>query len=230
MGIDGILTRNRILVGRDEFGLPASSELRVVVSMLSLRVLELRRVGSERIGDSGGGREGVEAGFGLGDGFGAALNDFLALDLVVEDVVLVEGGRGVDAFLCVPCMLVGTLVRRSLGFGEVCMPLRLRLVILFVLGGCSCMGIALVRADLRFPSSMKVVGPSAPIFFHGGDSTFGRRIGLDGVVSRTRRRLAGRSSSWTSWSSLSTCPAGGVAFPGPSSPFVSGFAGGSPSC
>jgi hypothetical protein len=62
--------------------------------------------------------------------------------------------------------------------------------------GCSTRGTALIRPDLRRPSSVtNLVGPSASIFFHGGDSTFGLRALLFGVVSRTRRRLAGGPSS-----------------------------------
>lgn len=194
----GTLTRRRILVGLDELGLTSNSEARATVSKLSLRVLELRRVGSDGFGDSVGGCLGAAAGPVLGDGFGALLNDFLELDLVAGVGALAEAGRGVDAVFGVPLMLIGVLVRRSFWFGAVCIPFRAPRVIRFVLRGSNSTGSALVRPDLRFPSSMKVVGPSASIFFQGGDSTLDRRMGLGGVVSRTRRLFAGGSSSWAS--------------------------------
>lgn len=49
-----------------------------------------------------------------------------------------------------------------------------------------------MRPDLRRPFSRYVVGPSADIFFHGGDSGFGFRA-LGGVVSLVLRLLDGRS-------------------------------------
>ena len=62
--------------------------------------------------------------------------------------------------------------------------------------GCSSRGTVLMRPDLRRPSrAVNVDGPSASIFFQGGDSSFGFRSVLFGVVSRTRRRLAGGPSS-----------------------------------
>lgn len=70
-------------------------------------------------------------------------------------------------------------------------------------GGCwsalwSCAGARLIRPDLRLPSSVKEVGPSASNFFHGGDSSLTSRVllgGGGGVLSRTLRRLVGRSSN-----------------------------------
>lgn len=168
------------------------------MSRLFFRVLELRRVGSARLGDSVGGHDGVEVVLVFGDGFGVLVIDFFELDFAPEGGALAEDNRGVGAFLCVPLVLA----RRSLGFrwlGEGCVlfgvPFREPLVIRLVVRGNNSIGSALVRPDRRFPSSMKVVGPSASIFFQGGDSTLERRIGLWGVVSRTRRRLAGGSSS-----------------------------------
>lgn len=58
------------------------------------------------------------------------------------------------------------------------------------------MALALMRPDLRLPSSVKVVGPSASTFFQGGDTTFDLRAELGGgVESRVRRRFDGRSSA-----------------------------------
>lgn len=54
----------------------------------------------------------------------------------------------------------------------------------------------LIRPDLRRPSrAVKEEGPSATIFFHGGDSGLGRREWFSGVASRTRRRFVGGPSS-----------------------------------
>lgn len=62
-----------------------------------------------------------------------------------------------------------------------------------------------MRPDLRLPLSMKVVGPSAVTFFHGGEMCFffWADPGAGGVD--TRRRLRGRSSS----SSLAEAGGGG---------------------
>lgn len=61
--------------------------------------------------------------------------------------------------------------------------------------GCDSVKRVLTRPDLRFPSSIRVVGPSASNFFHGGEIGFGFRwIVGGGVASRTRRRFTGRSS------------------------------------
>ena len=185
MGILGVLTRNRILVGRDDCGLSGVSGARAGVSALSLRVLELRRVGSERFGVSVTGLGVVGVDFALGDGFGALDNDFRVLDLTAGGGGCLVDERGVDACLCV--------VLAGFELGEPCATFRAPLVTLLALGGCSSSGSAFVRPDLRFPSSINVVGPSAAIFFQGGDSSLGRRIGRGGVVSRTRRRLEGRS-------------------------------------
>lgn len=46
--------------------------------------------------------------------------------------------------------------------------------------GCSSRGSVFVRDDRRLPSSVNVVGPSAPGFFQGGEGCLERR---DGVVS-----------------------------------------------
>ncbi len=63
----------------------------------------------------------------------------------------------------------------------------------------------LIRPDFRRPFSVKDVGPSATIFFHGGEIGFGRGVVLEGgVVSRTRRRFAGGSSG--EFSSSRACP------------------------
>lgn len=143
--------------------------------MLSRRVLELRRVGSDRFGDTTGGCEGVEAVLVLGDDLGALFKGFLELDLAAAGGALIEDGRGVDTAFCV---LVVVLVRLFCWLGELCAAFEVPLVVRFALRGCSSGGSMLVRPDLRFPSSMNVVGPSASTFFQGGDSTLVRRIGL----------------------------------------------------
>lgn len=60
--------------------------------------------------------------------------------------------------------------------------------------GRSLRGALAKRPDFRRPPSMMVEGPSASTLFHGGDTGF-LRGALSGVVSRMRRRLAGRSPS-----------------------------------
>lgn len=82
--------------------------------------------------------------------------------------------------------------------------------------------VATKRPDFRRPLSMIVDGPSASTFFHGGEMGFGVLMGVPwGVVSRMRRRLAGRSPS--------SAAALGVAVPwslcsiDPSTPFCSGW-------
>lgn len=76
------------------------------------------------------------------------------------------------------------------------------LVIRFLPGGCCSSGIRLVRPDLRRPLSLYEVGPSASKRFQGGDMTFVLRAlwgpGGGVVASCVRRRLAGRSSSFSS--------------------------------
>ena len=54
----------------------------------------------------------------------------------------------------------------------------------------------LMRPDFRLPPSVKEVGPSASILFHGGDTAFDLRASLEAGSSgvSTRRRLAGGSS------------------------------------
>ena len=59
-------------------------------------------------------------------------------------------------------------------------------------GGCNSSGIWFVRPDFLIPSCVKEEGPSATIFFHGGDSGF--RRGIVGF-SLTRRFLLGGSPS-----------------------------------
>jgi len=58
---------------------------------------------------------------------------------------------------------------------------------------CTSRGSWLTRPDFLFPSCVNVDGPSAAIFFQGGDSILGR-AGFVGV-SLTRRLLLGGSSS-----------------------------------
>jgi hypothetical protein len=89
-----------------------------------------------------------------------------------------------------------------------CWPCKaLRVILLSPL--CSSRGTVLMRPDFLRPPSVKVVGPSATTFFHGGDSILAFRVAECGVVSRTRRRFAGGSSSWflrfgeVSWPALS---------------------------
>jgi len=58
---------------------------------------------------------------------------------------------------------------------------------------CTSRGNWFTRPDFLFPSCVNDDGPSATIFFQGGDSIFGR---IDFVgVSLTRRLLLGGSSS-----------------------------------
>lgn len=74
------------------------------------------------------------------------------------------------------------------------MPCRALLVILLGPCGCNSRGTVFTRPDLRLPFSVNVVGPSASIFFQGGDSGFDFRCALGGVESRVLRRLAGLPS------------------------------------
>jgi hypothetical protein len=89
--------------------------------------------------------------------------------------------------LAVACfLLVGGLVS--------CPGRALRAVLLSPM--CGSRGKRLMRPDFLRPSSAtNVEGPSASIFFHGGDSAFDRRIESTGVASRTRRLFAGGPSS-----------------------------------
>ena len=61
-------------------------------------------------------------------------------------------------------------------------------------GGCNSRGMWFVRPDFLTPSCVNEEGPSASIFFQGGDSGFFRGFG---AVSLTRRLLLG-GSSWPS--------------------------------
>lgn len=61
-------------------------------------------------------------------------------------------------------------------------------------GGKRSSGRVLMRPDLRRPFSRNVVGPSADIFFHGGDSGFTFRALVGGVESLVLCLLDGRSS------------------------------------
>jgi hypothetical protein len=75
------------------------------------------------------------------------------------------------------------------------------LVCLLSEGGCNSSGMTFVRPDFRFPSCVKDDGPSATIFFQGGDSGFGRGFW---TVSLTRRLLAG--GPWSSFPLLPLFP------------------------
>lgn len=68
-------------------------------------------------------------------------------------------------------------------------------VVRFVLGSSTVAGCELMRPDLRRPFSWYDVGPSASIFFHGGDMGFSFRTIGGGVEFRVLCLLFGRSPS-----------------------------------
>lgn len=144
-------------------------------------------------------------------GFASCCAPLRVEDLVAEafcGICLLAGvGRFAEALVGAAGVVVPLrpLVEANRFFGGLdCCPCNAFLVILLS-PRCSSIGMVLMRPDFLRPSSaVNVDGPSASIFFHGGDSGLRRRALLLGVVSRTRRRFAGGSSS--SESSSRVCP------------------------
>lgn len=122
-------------------------------------------------------------------------------DFGVDAGVCLEGALVAGLALCEPfgifleLPLVNWISAFGLGVFDFA-PVVDRLVFRALLGGSS-NGRVLMRPDLRRPFSVYDVGPSADIFFHGGDSGL-NFLGVlgGGVESRVRRLFKGRSSSW----------------------------------
>lgn len=117
-----------------------------------------------------------------------------ALDEVVLPLAFLGVPLAAAACFClvVACPFVVTCVFLTTGLARGCLDLR------DAGGDWESRRARLMRPDLRLPFSVKEVGPSAPAFFHGGDSSFlplMRAADGGGVDSWRRRLLDGGPSS-----------------------------------
>lgn len=188
--------------------LPAASCSAAADTSLS-RVLRVR---VECLRDCGGGegvRRRVSREDDLGSGAAPRLEAYFEFDsdaVVLAGVVLPEGFC-LDALPPAILLVLPLVIELSLGVLPVdpfveCLVLRFG----FRLDGSAGMGVELlIRPDLRRPFSVYDVGPSASIFFHGGEMGFSlRTAGGGGVAFRVLCLFAGRSLSSRRASSMAS--------------------------
>lgn len=144
----------------------------------------------------------------LGSGTVPRLEAYLEFDsdaVVLAGVALPEGFC-LDALPPAILLDLPLVIEISLGVLPVdpfveCLVLRFG----FRLDGSAGMGNVLIRPDLRRPFSVYDVGPSASIFFHGGEMGFSLRAASGGGVAfRVLCLFAGRSLSSRRASSMAS--------------------------